>query len=150
MKNVSEIINRQSHQAAPTPLSEVERDSVAYFFFRLKLIDPKFYDEIMPDETTERLVKREHANMIRTYSREKIDKGMKGLKHLLGTNHPDFKRLTISKIVGLISNGGSPDCAPAGIYKYSGLPALPDKSVVEKSRAAGAEALPRLLGMFEE
>jgi hypothetical protein len=34
--------------------------------------------------------------------------------------------------------------------RYSLAIAAPDKTITDKSRAAGAETLPRLLGMFEE
>lgn len=149
MRHVSELIERERADK-PAPLTEQERDSVAYFFFRLKLIDPRFFDEIMPDAETERMVKREHSNMLRGYSREKIDRGIGVLKQLLGSNHPDFRRLTVAKIIGLIANGGSPDCAPAGIYKIHQRPALPDKTQVEKSRAAGEAVMSDLLGMFED
>lgn len=152
MKQINEIvvssIERQPRKAPQ--LTDVERDSVAYFFFRLKLIDPRFYDEIMPDEKTEQLVKREHANMIRGFSREKIDFGMGELKKLAGSNHPDYRRLTVSKVIMLISNGGSPDCAPAGIYKISPPPALPDLATQAKAKAAGERVMPGIMKMFEE
>lgn len=143
MKKINEIVPGQPSRT-PLQLSEQERDSVAYFFVKLKLIDPRFYDEIMPDETTERLVKREHAAMICKHTREKIDKAFEGLKLLMGENHPDYKRLTISKVVGLLTNGGSPDAAPAGIYKLSApviKPPMQIGSSIESMRAKAVEVL---------
>lgn len=143
MKKITEIVPGQPSRE-PLQLSDQERDSVAYFFVKLKLIDPRFYDEILPDETTERFVKREHAGLIGKHSRDKIDKAFEGLKLLMGENHPDYKRLTISKVIGLLTNGGSPDAAPAGIYKLSPpviKPPLAIGSTLESMRAHAVEVL---------
>jgi hypothetical protein len=141
MKSITEIIsNPERRQSAPAPLTDQERDSVAYFFLRLKLIDPKWYDEIMPDKKTEDLVKREHMNMIRAFSRQKIDFGMGELKKIIGNNHPDYRRLTISKVAMFIGNGGSPDPPAAGMYKIA-PPAIvsPDRLLCSPRDAAKAK-----------
>lgn len=152
MQLSSDVLNAQAGQrhGRPAPLSDLERDAVVYFFVRLKLIEPNFYDQIMPDESTERAVKREFANQLRSFSKERIDKGFYELKRLIGSRHPDYKYLSVPKIIGLMANGGSPECAPAGIYKLHQRAALPDKTQVQKSRAAGEAVMPGLLGMFED
>lgn len=154
MKSVSEIIQAASEppKNRVAPLTEVERDSIAYFFFRLKLIDPKFYDEIMPDKATEQLIKREHSNMIRGFSRKKIDFGMGELKKVIGSNHPDYRRLTVSKVAMFIANGGSPDPPAAGMYKI-GPPAIvsPDRllcSPIEAARVKTVQVLNPATGEY--
>src|SRR5690554_1334906 len=90
MKNIAQIISNPTARPADTqaPLTQPERDAIGYFFFRLRLFSPMFYEQIAPDEKTERLVKREYAAMLRVLSREQIDAGLRGYKRLVAEGHP--------------------------------------------------------------
>lgn len=131
------------------PLNDFERDLVIYFFAKLKLTDPRFYLQAMPDEKTEKITKREFSESLRTLTKEKIDCGFAELHQLMATNHPDYKFLTIPKVIG-VCNGAASEGNPAGAHKYFEPLALPDKTAQEKARAAGACELDRLMSMFKE
>ena len=131
------------------PLNDFERDLVIYFFAKLKLTDPRFYLQAMPDEKTEKITKREFSESLRTLTKEKIDCGFAELHQLMATNHPDYKFLTIPKVIGVCS-GAASEGNPAGAHKYFEPLALPDKTAQEKARKAGACELDRLMNLFAE
>jgi hypothetical protein len=131
------------------PLNDFERDLVIYFFAKLKLTDPRFYLQAMPDEKTEKITKREFSESLRTLTKEKIDCGFAELHQLMATNHPDYKFLTIPKVIG-VCNGAASEGNPAGAHKYFEPLALPDKTAQEKARKAGACELDRLMNMFTD
>ena len=83
------------------PLADYEKDTIAYFFAKLKLTDPRFYVQAMPDEKTEQITKRDYANQLRYLSNEQIDKGFTELRRLMAANHPEYKFMTIPKAIGL-------------------------------------------------
>jgi hypothetical protein len=131
------------------PLNDFERDLVIYFFAKLKLTDPRFYLQAMPDEKTEKITKREFSESLRTLTKEKIDCGFAELHQLMATNHPDYKFLTIPKVIG-VCNGAASEGNPAGAHKYFEPLALPDKTAQEKARKVGACELDRLMNMFTD
>jgi len=53
------------------PLADYEKDTIAYFFAKLKLTDQRFYTQAMPDEKTEQITKRDYANQLR-YRKAKV------------------------------------------------------------------------------
>lgn len=131
------------------PLNDYERDLVIYFFAKLKLADPRFYIQAMPDEKTEKITKREFSESIRTLNEEKIDCGFAELHQLMAANHPDYKFLTIPKVIG-VCTGAAREGNPAAAHKPFEPLALPDKTSLEKARKAGACELDRLMTMFAE
>jgi hypothetical protein len=83
------------------PLDDQERDLIAYFFAKLKLTDPRFYSQAMPDEKTEQITKRDYANALRYLTNDQIDNGFNRLRSLMAANHNDYRFLTIPKVIGL-------------------------------------------------
>lgn len=131
------------------PLNDYERDLVIYFFAKLKLADPRFYLQAMPDEKTEKITKREFSESLRVLTKEKIDCGFAELHQLMATNHPDYKFLTIPKVVG-VCNVAAKEGNPARAHKEFEPLALPNKTAMEKARKAGACELDRLMSMLQE
>lgn len=127
------------------PLADNERNAVVYFFMKLKIADPRFYDQAMPDETTEKFTKREFSEFIRGFTKAKIDKGFFELNKLLAAGNPDYKFLTVQKVIGLIENGGAGEGVQAGAYRLFAPLALPDKTAIEKARKVGAQELGGML-----
>ena len=139
--------NRQITERAP--LNDFERDLVIYFFAKLKLTDPRFYLQAMPDEKTEKITKREFSEQLRGLSKEKIDCGFAQLHQLMGANDPEYRFLTIPKVIGVCS-GSAGEGVQAGAYKLFEPLALPDLTTIEKSRKAGRNELDGLLNLFNE
>jgi len=129
------------------PLNEFERDLVIYFFAKLKLTDPRFYVQAMPDEKTEKITKREFSEHIRGMTKDKIDQGFAQLHQFMGASNPEFKFLTIPKVIG-VCNGSASEGVQIGAYKKFEPIALPDITAIEKARIAGHKELEGLLGMF--
>lgn len=129
------------------PLADNERNAVAYFFMKLRIADPRFYDQAMPDEKTEKFTKREFSEFIRKFTKEKIDNGFVQLHKLLACGNPDYKFLTIQKVIGLIENGGAGEGVQAGAHRLFAPLALPDKTAEEKARKAGAQELGSMLSL---
>lgn len=94
-----------TNQRAPAkpqlPLADYEKDTIAYFFAKLKLTDQRFYTQAMPDEKTEQITKRDYANQLRYLTNEQIDKGFTELRKLMAANHHEYKFMTIPKAIGL-------------------------------------------------
>ncbi len=129
---------------APPPLTHEEREAILYFFAKFKLLDPIAFDRAMPDERTEKATKTEFANSIRGFTKEQIDLGFAELKKLVGQNHPDYKFLSVAKLVGFVSSGGTVDQAPAGIYKLAPpviKPPMALGSTLESMRANAVDVL---------
>lgn len=104
---------------SPPPLQHHEREAIFYFFAKLKMLDPIAFNRAMPDEKQEKAVKTEFANSIRGFTKEQIDFGFGELKKLIGLNNPDYKFLSVAKVVGFIANGGNTDAARSGMYKIA-------------------------------
>ena len=83
------------------PLADFEKDTISYFFAKMKLTDQRFYDQAMPDANVERITKRDYANQIRYMTNEQIDSGFTALRKLMAANHPEYKFLTIAKMIGV-------------------------------------------------
>jgi hypothetical protein len=83
------------------PLADFEKDTISYFFAKMKLTDQRFYDQSIPDANVERITKRDYANQIRYMTNEQIDSGFVALRKLMAANHPDYRFLTIPKIIGV-------------------------------------------------
>ncbi len=156
MKNVTELLTTPvtERAQAQAPLTPQERDVIGYFFFRLRLINPMFYEQIAPDETTERLVKREHAAMLRKFTREQIAQGLDGYKRLVADEHPEYRFASLAKIIGVVERGGyaadETNSGRAGIYKTFERPALEDKTTKERRRKDGIKHCASILSMFDE
>jgi len=126
--NIEKLIDRansgerRSAKSAP-PLTPLEREAVMYFFAKFKLLDPGAFDAAMPDEKTEKVTKTEFANMIRGFTKERMDAGFYELKKQIGMNEPAYRFLTVAKVVGFIANNGSSEAHRAGMYKI-GPPAI--------------------------
>lgn len=130
------------------PLADNERNAVAYFFMKLRIADPRFYDQAMPDEKTEKFTKREFSEFIRKFTKEKIDNGFVQLHKLLACGNPDYKFLTIQKVIGLIENGGAGEGVQVGAHRLFAPLALPDLTAQAKAKQAGAQELSGMLSMF--
>jgi|SRR5690554_5379092 len=156
MQNITELIAKPATQRpeAQAPLTQQERDVIGYFFFRLRLINPMFYEQIAPDEATERLVKREHAAMLRKLTREQVDTGLGGYKRLIAEGHPEYRFASLAQIIGVLERGGyAPDeinTGRAGIYKTAPRPALEDQTAKERRRRDGVRQCASILSMFDE
>lgn len=159
MQSVTDVIlaSEQGGQpVGPAPLSEQERDVVGYFFSRLRLIDPLFFDQVAPDVETERLVKREFANMLRRFSRAQVDAGLAGLKRAMSMRLADFRFLTVPKIIGLVECGGKlpagdGDFARAGIYReFRRERLLEDEEAKAERLAAGRRGCADLLTILDD
>lgn len=151
MQTSNEIVSSYANvqRFETKPLADSERDAVAYFFMKLKIADSRFYDQAMPDETTAKLTKREFSEFIRGFTKEKIDRGFVALHKLLACNNPDYKFLTIQKVIGLIeNNGGSGEGVQAGAHRLFAPLALPDITAREKAKQAGAQELGGMLSLF--
>lgn len=136
---------------SPEPLNQTERDAVYYFFAKLKLFDPIRYDQIMPDAKSEKATKTEYANSIRGFTKLQIDFGFGELKKLVGLNDPDYKFLTVARIVGFIANGGNCEPPRAGMYKLDPPVVKPTNAIgssIEAMRAKSVEVLNPTTGEY--
>ncbi len=131
------------------PLNDYERDLVIYFFAKLKLADPRFYLQAMPDEKTEKITKREFSEQLRKLTKEQIDNGFAQLHRLMAASDPNYRFLTIPKVIG-VCNGSSQEGVQAGAYKRFEPLAIPDLTSIEKARKAGRIEIDGLLSMLEE
>lgn len=135
---------------APALLTDQQKDSVAYFFMRLKVSDPQQYDVLMPDETTEIFVKREYARQVCDFSREKIDQGFKLFHQMRQSGDPDYRFLKIDSVIGLMVHGAVGEGNPAGIHKYFNPEELiEDQGAKERAKEAGESELAKMRGMFD-
>lgn len=151
MKNIAQILNTREVDNVKRPmgadqLTLPEREAVGYFFVRLKMLDPMQFDNLMPDDKTERLIKREYAPYLRHLTRDKIDAGFAVIHDLRQQGDPEHKFLNIDKIIGVICDRTT---GRAGIYKVFEPLGLPDKTAEERARKAARPHLDELKGMFE-
>jgi len=144
---VSSYANAERYQTKP--LADNERNAVAYFFMKLRIADPRFYDQAMPDETTEKFTKREFSEFIRGFTREKIDKGFLNLHKFLADGHPDYKFLTIQKVIGLVENGGAGEAVQSGAFKlFPRYIGIEDQTEKAKRYELGKQKSSELLAML--
>lgn len=135
------------------PLADFERDVIIYFFGKLKLADPRFYNQAMPDEKTEKITKREYSQKLRYLTNEQIDKGFIKLHQLMSQNDPDYRFLTIPKVIGLCDGSAminGEEGVQAGAHKPFAPLQLPDLTAISKSKQAGRAELDKMLSMFYE
>lgn len=100
-KGLVGYVNQRPAEKKVLPLADYEKDTIAYFFAKLKLTDQRFYTQAMPDEKTEAITKRDYANQLRYLTNDQIDKGFTELRKLMAANHPEYKFMTIPKAIGL-------------------------------------------------
>jgi hypothetical protein len=135
------------------PMEDYERDTIAYFFAKLKLTDQRFYIQAMPDEKTEVITKRDYANQLRYLSNEQIDNGFAELRRLIAANHPEYRFLTIPKAIGLC-DGSAAVIAQEGVQVGAHKvlpPALPEPQDYRTKRyIEGARQSAAILAMLEE
>ena len=149
MKNINELMRPGSQVKKPMGSDELTRqeiDSVAYFFARVKMIDPMFYDLAMPDSTTEAIVKREHAVFVKDLTRDAMDIGFASLHALRQQGEPDYKYLTLDKIIGVICDSST---KPAGIYKYFKPAGIEDKTKREKDREIAKQEIEKIKSILD-
>lgn len=151
MKDIQTILqNRQvTQEVAPAPLTAEQKDSLAFFFMRLKLVYGPLYDSAIPDETTERFVKREYGRHVADLTREQISKGFDRLHQLRqGASWEQWRYMDIDRVVGLIKNG---DSGEASDWEHARIKAadrerraerlLPDLGARERAEMAREEAM---------
>lgn len=146
-----------TNQRAPAkpqlPLADYEKDTIAYFFAKLKLTDPRFYVQAMPDEKTEQITKRDYANQLRYLTNEQIDKGFTELRRLMASNHADYKFMTVPKAIGLCDGTAAvivQEGVQVGAHKVL-PPALPEP-IDHKSKRyqEGLKQTAALLAMLDD
>ena len=126
-------------------LTKEQRDAVAYFFVRLKAIDPLEYDRMMPDETTERMIKREYASSIMCLTKDRMDSGFATLHKKRMDNEPEYRFINIDKILGLMHEDRH-----GAAHKYF-TPGLPEPESAKAARKArGREQCSKILSIFDE
>jgi hypothetical protein len=138
------------------PLADYEKDTIAYFFAKLKLTDQRFYTQAMPDEKTEQITKRDYSNQLRYLTNEQIDKGFTELRKLMAANHPEYKFMTIPKAIGLCDGTAAvivQEGIQAGSHKpfehvLMQLPEPPDYRT--KRYEEGVKQTAALLAMLED
>lgn len=135
------------------PLADYEKDTIAYFFAKLKLTDPRFYVQAMPDEKTEQITKRDYSNQLRYLTNEQIDKGFTELRRLMASNHPDYKFMTVPKAIGLCDGTAAVivhEGVQAGAHKIL-PPALPEPQDYRAKRyQEGLKQTAALLAMLDD
>ncbi|WP_323845379.1 hypothetical protein [Microbulbifer magnicolonia] len=152
MKPISTILRTSTQLKSPmgsSELKERERDVVAYFFLRLRMINGEQFDRLFPDERTEALAKREYAAHLKDFSREEIDRGIAAYHENRQYGVNGFQFLDVDRAIGLIKNSGLIEGNPARIHKLFEPQALPDKTAEEKSRRAGARELEKMRSLFD-
>lgn len=156
MKQISEIVQGYVANPAkrePVPLTPQEKDSIAFFFMRLKLVYPQQYDAAMPDEKSETFAKREYGKHLAAFSREQISVGFDRLHKLRqGASWQDWRFMDIDRVISLIRDGESGD---ASDWEHARIKAadrerlaerlLPDLGKQERARAAGKKALAEMM-----
>lgn len=146
-----------TNQRAPVkpqlPLADYEKDTIAYFFAKLKLTDQRFYNQAMPDEKTEAITKRDYSNQLRYLTNEQIDKGFTELRRLMAANHPEYKFMTIPKAIGLCDGTAAvitQEGVQVGAHKVL-PPALPEPPDYRTKRyEEGLKQTAALLAMLDD
>lgn len=116
MKQISQIVSgNQGGQTQRAPLTDEQIQIVGYFFARVRVIYGNQYAINYPDETTEKLAKREYAREICSVTPEKLAKGFDVLHKQRQTNPEAWKFLDIDKIIGLVKNGAEGVSRPPSI-----------------------------------
>lgn len=146
-----------TNQRAPAkpqlPLADYEKDTIAYFFAKLKLTDQRFYTQAMPDEKTEQITKRDYAQQLRYLTNEQIDKGFTELRRLMAANHPEYKFMTIPKAIGLCDGTAAvimQEGVQVGAHKVL-PPALPEPTDYRTKRyEEGLKQTSALLAMLDD
>ena len=146
-----------TNQRAPVkpqlPLADYEKDTIAYFFAKLKLTDQRFYTQAMPDEKTEQITKRDYANQLRYLTSEQIDRGFTELRRLMAANHPEYKFMTIPKAIGLCDGTAAvivSEGVQVGAHKVL-PPALPEPAEYKSKRyQEGVKHAAALLAMLDD
>ena len=146
-------VNNRQPVKPQIPLADYEKDTIAYFFAKLKLTDPRFYVQAMPDEKTEQITKRDYANQLRYLTNEQIDKGFTELRRLMASNHHDYKFMTIPKAIGLCDGSAAVivgEGIQVGAHKEFPI-ALPEpKEHRSKRYQEGVRQCESILAMFDE
>lgn len=135
------------------PLADYEKDTISYFFAKMKLTDQRFYDQAIPDRNVEQITKRDYANQIRYMTNEQIDSGFVALRKLMAANHPDYRFLTIPKIIG-VCDGTAQIKREEGIQDGASKilpPALPEPPEYRTKRyEEGLKHTSALLAMLDD
>lgn len=152
-KGVVGYTNQRPAVKPVLPLADYEKDTIAYFFAKLKLTDQRFYTQAMPDEKTEQITKRDYSQQLRYLTNEQIDKGFTELRRLMAANHPEYKFLTIPKAIGLCDGTAAvivQEGVQVGAHKLFEPLALPDLTSISKAQRAGRSELDKMRAMFDE
>lgn len=152
-KGIVGYTNKRPSAKPVLPLADYEKDTIAYFFAKLKLTDQRFYTQAMPDEKTEQITKRDYSQQLRYLTNEQIDKGFTELRRLMAANHPEYKFLTIPKAIGLCDGTAAvivQEGVQVGAHKEF-PPALPEpKEHRAKRYDEGVKQCANILAMFDE
>lgn len=148
---MNEITTYRGAPLDASRLTEQQRDSVAYLFYRLKTVDPSEYDRIIPDESTERALKREYAAHIIEFDRAAIDKGI-DLWHTCrqksGREYSEYKFLKIDTVIGLIYEANR---TRAERKYFFDSPRLPEPEYQKRKRKEkGRKALSSIKSFLDE
>lgn len=152
MKDVQTILQGAKLPAAPSPLTDQQKDSVSFFFMRLKLVYGPLYDSAIPDPHTEKFARREYGKHVANMTREQISKGFDLLHRLKqGAEREKWRYMDIDGVIGLIKHGddgGSIDWEHRRIIEADrerrAERMLPDLGKQERARKAGEAALSEL------
>lgn len=152
-KGIVGYTNSRPAEKPVLPLADYEKDTIAYFFAKLKLTDQRFYTQAMPDEKTEAITKRDYSNQLRYMTNEQIDKGFTELRRLMAANHPEYRFLTIPKAIGLCDGSAAvivQEGVQVGAHKVL-PPALPEpKEHRSKRYEEGVKQCANILAMFDD
>lgn len=136
---------------SPLPLKQHEKEAVYYLFAKFQLLDPIAFKTAMPNLNIERIVKNEFSNLIRGFTKTQIDYGFGELKKLIGMNNPDYKYLTVAKVVGFVANGGNSEPPRAGMYAIEPPVIKPANSIgstIDAMRASAVDVLNPTTGEY--
>lgn len=87
--------------------SEAQRDSTAYFFFRLSNIYLAEYVRELPDEESEIAAKRENCKFVGDYTREEISKGCDWIHEQKRNGEDGWRFMDIDRCVGAIKQANT-------------------------------------------
>lgn len=149
MKDVRTILQGTQLPTEPAPLTDQQKDSVSFFFMRLKLVYGPLYDSAIPDQTSEKFARREYGKHVANLTREQISKGFDLLHRLKqGAERDKWRYMDIDGVIGLIKHG---DDGVSTDWEHQRIKQadrerraermIPDLGKQERARKAGEAAL---------
>ena len=146
LSNPRQIVEQQS-QPQPTTtngqLTSEQRDSVAYFFFRLSTVYGSKYHQQFPNEEAVKLAKREWAEQIGKFSRGQIDAMFSNVKAMMIAGDDEWAWPEIGRILSSVV-----ETWERRAHRPFPANALPDLTKKERARRAGAKALEEMKSLW--